>query len=140
MAQGPGQGVSLSHRLKRAWRRFWLRLRVRLGLLHLMARKPDAAALRMVTPIEAVRLAANQRAFEAWVVAQARGIKIPWRAWTSAKIADVEDGSTPTVIVLTGLKGRAWCALGLVHFFAWWKLRANLAGNINGHRVVLWLM
>jgi hypothetical protein len=93
--------------------------------------KQDSLEMRMIA-------AANTRAFEQWMVNIAQQAKVPLRWFTSATVALSEPGMVPVVVVIVKLRTRAWFALGLLHFWAWWRVSHAIGEKRNGYKVVVW--
>lgn len=84
--------------------------------------------------------AANQRAFEHWMASSAAGVAVPWRAYTSASVAIGDPAHQPTVVIVIGLRSRAWLALGLLHLWAWWKVSEALGDSRQGYNIKVWVI
>lgn len=94
----------------------------------------------MPTEVDRLVLAANTRAFEAWLASEALAVRVPYCAFASATTARVLGDREPTVIVIVGLRAWAWCWLGLAHALGWVLLRARLGTAVHGYRIKLWVV
>jgi len=78
----------------------------------------------------------NVRAFEAYLSVAAAETRAPLIAWASATVAAMcAPVDKPVVVVLIGLRPRAWFALGLLHVLAWWRVRRAIRTRGQGYRV-----
>jgi hypothetical protein len=103
-----------------------------------MDRKSTKVIHGRLRPEERLVQAANTRAFELYVASKASTVKVPWRAFTSATVAIHDEGQKPTIVVLVGLRRIAWLGVGLVHFWAWWRVSSALDTEIKGYAVKVW--
>jgi hypothetical protein len=81
----------------------------------------------------------NSRVFELWLAQAASTTATPCLAWTSATVAAMRPGRRPVVVVLVGLRRRAWFALGALHALAWWRVRRALGTERGGYRIRVWV-
>lgn len=76
------------------------------------------------------------RALELFLANLAKSSSPPALAWTTASVAVAADETVdPVVIIMVGLKGRAWLALGALHVWAWLRVRATMGSTQQGYRV-----
>lgn len=81
----------------------------------------------------------NIRAFEHYLSARAAAVRTPCATWASATVAhpalQLEEPTEAVVVVLVGLRRRAWLALGALHLLARIRLRAVLGDSCSGYRI-----
>jgi hypothetical protein len=97
----------------------------------------------------------NIRAFELFLANVAASTKSPAFVWSSAVVAVVTEQPAPlpdaapwwrhlwarwwavepTVVVMIGMRGIAWLALGVLHLIAWWRVRRTIGKHRQGYRV-----
>ncbi len=77
----------------------------------------------------------NLRTFELWLAEQVLALSSVTLDWAAARVAVVRTGDRPLVLVLLGLPRRSWLLLGLVHLWAWWRMRQALGKEQLGYRV-----